>query len=147
MAGHLIHYFIATTMTFFASFFTAGSAEPMITHLAAKGTWWKATVLLAGVNQKDFSIVFFGYKPKRSCFSSGKRWEQSPMGWKEGLGAVPGIAIPQESCRHWPPTSLIGGMRGYFCICGSISPLFAASAALFSGNCDSMLLLLSCLGE
>lgn len=37
--------------------FTAGSAEPVITHPAPKGTCWKATVLLADVSQKAFSIV------------------------------------------------------------------------------------------
>lgn len=44
----------ATTMTFFASFPFAGSAEPVTTHSAPKGTCWKAT---AGIN-KMLSVQF-----------------------------------------------------------------------------------------
>jgi len=89
---------------FFASFFTAGSAEPVITHPAPKGTCWKATVPASRCKSKGFQYSgFFWYKPERSCLASGKRQERSPTVWEEGLRAAAGIAVLRESCRCRPP--------------------------------------------
>lgn len=82
----------ATTMTFFASFPFADSAEPVTTHPAPKGTCWKTT---AGINKKAFSTVFF---LGSSTVSEGGR--MGGMEWEEGLRAAMGITVPQKSCRH-----------------------------------------------
>lgn len=88
MAGHLMGLSVARTTTFFASFFTAGSAEPVITHPAPKGTCGKATVLLADGSQYRFSIIFWGINPREAALPVERGGSKAPRGGRKVLGLL-----------------------------------------------------------